>query len=342
MVGSSVPQPHPFRFAVPMSRSGPTPGHLITTAVSLRLGHFLRHRFTSRRLHFGFLLQSSIKSISYLGPVPFLKDVWHESFIKLKGINFLHWSEDPDVATSLSCMRYFGGGGSINKSGDIRRSGLETSTRFPFGGRGWTNILLVINVLVYIAQVATQGKLLVWGAKINSLIDKGQFWRLGTSSFLHANIGHLMVNCYSLNSVGPTVENISGPSRYLAVYISSAIASSAMSYWLCKAPAVGASGAIFGLVGSFAVFILRHRGLVGGGKEDLQHIARVIVLNMGIGLLSKGIDNWGHLGGLLGGAAVSWLLGPAWRYESPSTDGRKVFADRAPIFSLIPTKRTPP
>ncbi|KAH0974701.1 hypothetical protein GBA52_016600, partial [Prunus armeniaca] len=55
------------------------------------------------------------------------------------------------------------------------------------------------------------------------------------------------VNCYSLNSVGPTMEKISGPNRYLALYFASAIASSAMSYWFSEAPAVGASGAVFGL-----------------------------------------------------------------------------------------------
>nr|CAN72839.1 hypothetical protein VITISV_008789 [Vitis vinifera] len=167
---------------------------------------------------------------------------------------------------------------------------------------------------VFIGQAATQGKLLLWGAK---------------------------VNCFSLNSVGPTVENLSGPRRYLAVYFTSAIASSAMSYWLCKGPAVGASGAIFGLVGSVAVFMMRHRGLVGDSKESLQHIARVIVLNMVIGCLSKGIDNWGHLGGLLGGLVTSWLLGPAWKYESLSNDGRRVFADRAPIFHLVNRRRKP-
>lgn len=238
-------------------------------------------------------------------------------------------------------MRSFSGKGSKNKSGNVRRSD-RLSRRGLFSGRDWTNILLGVNVLVYIAQIASQGKLIAWGAKINSLINEGQLWRLATSSFLHANVGHLMVNCYSLNSIGPTVESICGPRRYLAVYISSAVASSAMSYWLCKAPAVGASGAIFGLVGSFAVFILRHRGLIGGGNEDLQHIGRVIVLNMGFGLLSQGIDNWGHLGGLLGGVATSWLLGPAWKYEPVSKNGRKTLVDRAPIFSLVNPKRTPP
>ncbi|TYI44070.1 hypothetical protein ES332_A01G211200v1 [Gossypium tomentosum] len=192
---------------------------------------------------------------------------------------------------------------------------MDTSRRNSFNTRKWTNILLAITVLIYVAQLATQVKLLLWGAKINSVIEKGQIWRLATYSLLHANIRHLMVNCYSLNSVGPTVENLSGPRRFLAVYLTSAISiernlGAATSYWFCKAPAVGASGAIFGLVGSVAVFVMRHRGMIRDAKEDLQHIAQVIFLNMVIGLMSSGIDNWGHLGGLLGGEAVSWLVGP--------------------------------
>lgn len=175
---------------------------------------------------------------------------------------------------------------------------------------------------------------MLWGAKVNSLIDEGQLWRLVTSSFLHANLGHLLVNCYSLHSVGPTVENLCGTRRFFTIYFASAVASSAMSYWLSEAPAVGASGAIFGLVGSIAVFSLRHKSLLGSGAQDLKHIAKVIVLNMVIGLSFSGIDNWGHLGGLLGGAAVSWLIGPALTYDYTTRDGRKVYADRAPIFFL--------
>ncbi|XP_059648153.1 RHOMBOID-like protein 10, chloroplastic [Cornus florida] len=343
MVGSAVPRPHPPGFPFPNFRVGPTPSHLVTTATAHHLGHFLRRRFLCHRFHLGFLLPSSFRKISRLGHVPSFKDAWHERALDFKGMNILQWSCDAFSATCLSCLYFFDGEERRNDSGDARKSYLGTSRDVSFNGRQWTNILLAINVLVYIAQTATQGKLLLWGAKINSLIDKGQLWRLATSSFLHANIGHLMVNCYSLNSVGPTMENISGPRRYIAVYFTSAIASSAMSYWLCKAPAVGASGAIFGLVGAFAVFVLRHRDLVKGSKRDLQHIARVIVLNMAIGILSKGIDNWGHVGGLVGGAATAWLIGPAWRYESPSSDGRRrVFADKAPIFSIINTKRTPP
>ncbi|KZV14743.1 hypothetical protein F511_41151 [Dorcoceras hygrometricum] len=232
-------------------------------------------------------------------------------------------------------LSFFNGDEISSDSRDAGKSLTRTSRNDIFGKRQWTNILLAVNVLAYLAQTVSDGNLLFWGAKINSLISEGQLWRLATSSFLHANIGHLMVNCYSLNSVGPTVENICGPKRYLAIYITSAIASSAMSYWFCKAPAVGASGAIFGLVGSFALFSLRHRGIIKGIEGDLQQIGRVIVLNMAIGLLSQGIDNWGHVGGLLGGAAVSWFLGPALEIDSVSRSGRKMLTDKAPIFRLF-------
>ncbi|CAL5064072.1 unnamed protein product [Urochloa decumbens] len=199
--------------------------------------------------------------------------------------------------------------------------------------RLWTNVLLAINVLAYIAQVASQGKLLMWGAKINSLIDRGQYWRLATSSLLHANVTHLAFNCFSLNSIGPMVEMLTGPRRFIAVYFSSALA--VMSYRCCESPAVGASGAIFGLVGAYAVYMWRHRSYFGNARESLEHIGRVVVLNMGMGLLSRGIDNWGHLGGLLGGIAAAWFLGPAWQYQYVAKDGRVVFKDRAPVLRLI-------
>ncbi|KAL0422302.1 UNVERIFIED_CONTAM: RHOMBOID-like protein 10, chloroplastic [Sesamum latifolium] len=260
------------------------------------------------------------RSVSHLGDVPPLKDICHERALQFTGSNCFQWSYHTLSATLMS-LSFFNGNESRSDSKDFGKPQSRTSRRDFFDGRQWTNILLATNVLMYIAQSVSDGKVLYWGAKINSLISEGQLWRLATSSFLHANIGHLLVNCYSLNSVGPAIEKICGPRRYLTIYITSAIASSAMSYWFCNAPAVGASGAIFGLVGSFAVFVLRHRGMVKGTEGELKHIAQVIVLNM--------------VGGLMGGAAASWLLGPAWEVKSVSRDGRRIFTDRAPIFSLI-------
>ncbi|KAJ7522364.1 hypothetical protein O6H91_18G008300 [Diphasiastrum complanatum] len=122
-------------------------------------------------------------------------------------------------------------------------------------GRFWTNVILGLNVLIFVAQSASQGRLLLLGAKVNSLIEKGQMWRLITPALLHANLGHLLVNSYSLNAIGPTVETLGGPKRFLAVYAASAVASSTLSYFLCKAPSVGASGAIFGLLGIRTCFL---------------------------------------------------------------------------------------
>ncbi|XP_020241675.1 RHOMBOID-like protein 10, chloroplastic isoform X2 [Asparagus officinalis] len=330
---------------------------LIAVASALRLGRLLRLRCTAR-LHLALFPHPTPEG--YL--LSKIHDVWHQRTLA--------------DALSTSCFSFFNGGGSEKghkfqsdaSRGNYARGRLWTNvilavnvlcrycfhllpsailyTSIPFVFL-WTivfsnpeDIILWTQLQrVYVAQVASQGRLTLWGAKVNSLIDKGQLWRLATSSFLHANIAHLLVNCYSLNSIGPTVEQLSGPRRFTAVYFTSAIASTLVSYRFCQSPAVGASGAIFGLVGSLAVFVLRHRSLLGGGKQDLEEIARVIALNMVIGLVSRGIDNWGHLGGLLGGAAMSWVLGPAWKYEIKLKDGGSVFVDRPPISHFINRRR---
>nr|KAJ0203474.1 hypothetical protein LSAT_V11C500266800 [Lactuca sativa] len=292
MVGSFAHQPSDF--SISGLGASPKPFHLITNAAALRLGRFLRHSF--------------------------LNGVSPGRSHQLQWFKLPQWPHD---AVS-SCLLFFSGEGNQTNFGDQEKAYLTTPTRGPVNRRRLTDTLLAINV-VYIAQVASKGQLLMWGAKINGLIDKGQLWRLVTSAFLHANLGHLMINCYSLNSIGPTMELLSGPKRYLTIYLASAISSSTTSYWLNKSPAVGASGAIFGLVGSFAIFVLRHNKIVKGGVGDLKYVARVIALNM--------------LGGLIGGVAISWLIGPAWRFESSSHHGRRVLVDRAPIFSLPGTKQ---
>ncbi|BFI25465.1 rhomboid protease GluP [Marchantia polymorpha subsp. ruderalis] len=223
-------------------------------------------------------------------------------------------------------------------SADGSPSPTDDKSQFP--RRNLTNFLLGLNILVFIAQAATQGKLLLAGAKVNSLIDKGQFWRLLTPAVLHANVFHLLVNSYSLNSVGPSVEAIAGPKRFVAVYTISALTSTTLSYCLCKSPSVGASGAIFGLVGALAVFLLRHKNMMVGGQRSFKQVGRIIVLNMVLGLSSAGIDNWSHFGGLLGGAAVTWLLGPVYSFETPPGGGKRQLVDRPPISYLISARST--
>ncbi|XP_056163216.1 RHOMBOID-like protein 10, chloroplastic isoform X2 [Syzygium oleosum] len=272
--------------------SGPVAIHLITGAASLRLGHRLCC-----------LINSSFQR---------LKDIWYERALSVNGIEFLQLSKDAFSSTSSSFFHFSDG----REGRTDGKSSSETSRRKSSDGRHWTNVILAINILVFAGQLATQGKLLSWGAKINHLIDKGQWWRLATSSLLHANVMHLMVWLTMLLIFYILWSTV------LDLRLS--FAGSAMSYWLNKAPSVGASGAIFGLVGYMAVYIMRHRGLIGDANEGLKHIAKVIMLNMVIGLSSRGIDNWGHVGGLLGGVVTPWLLDPASKLEHRSSDGRRI------------------
>uniref|UniRef100_A0A6N2MNR6 Peptidase S54 rhomboid domain-containing protein n=1 Tax=Salix viminalis TaxID=40686 RepID=A0A6N2MNR6_SALVM len=177
MMGSSLSAPPQPLWWVPIQ-----PLNLITTAASLRLG---------------FLVHSSFKNISHLCHVPRLKDVWHEKASRLQGNDFLQFSNDIFASTCSSCMCFFHGGGTRQGSGNEGSPNMETS-----GRKFFLRKLLP-------EESCCSG--------VPSLIDKGQFWRLATSSVLHANIGHLMVNCYSLNSIGPTIENLSGPRRFIAV-----------------------------------------------------------------------------------------------------------------------------
>ncbi|EOA39109.1 hypothetical protein CARUB_v10011881mg [Capsella rubella] len=329
MVSSSLSLPHHNLWP---PESGSTAFRGLATVASVHACHHV-----TRHFRLSSHLRSSLQRLQLFSDAARMEFARYRRVILLNGSSFVKSRVDIRMSPSSSFVCFFNGGGSrINPRGGEEGSSVpETSKRNTVNGRRWTNVLLAINVIMYIAQVASDGKVLTWGAKINSLIERGQLWRLATASVLHANPMHLLINCYSLNSIGPTVESLGGPKRFISVYLTSAIASSAMSYWFNKAPSVGASGAIFGLVGSVAVFVIRHKQMVGGGNEDLMQIAQVIALNMTMGLMSRRIDNWGHIGGLLGGTAMAWLLGPKWKYEYTTRDGRRVFMDSAPIPLLL-------
>ncbi|CAL5219996.1 g1938 [Coccomyxa viridis] len=201
-----------------------------------------------------------------------------------------------------------------------------------FGGprRRGTDVLMAINVTVFALQFLTKDKLLLWGAKDNQLIRAGQWWRLITPVALHANLLHLVTNNYSLNSLGPAVEMLSGRQRFLSVYAASAVAGSAASFAFSPAASVGASGAIFGLGGALAVYCARHRELMGSQSDAiLRSLGQSLALNIAIGFSTPQIDQWGHFGGLLGGALTAYLLGP--RLERVKRKGGHSLQDNPPI-----------
>lgn len=153
-----------------------------------------------------------------------------------------------------------------------------------------------------------------YGEKINEFIAQGEVWRLLTSVFLHGGLVHLLFNAYALYMIGRQVETIYGPLRFSIVYLCAGLAGSVASLLLTPAASLGASGALFGLIGAEGVFLYRNRKLLGDrARRGLQNILFIAFINLVIGLQGAfRIDNWAHIGGLLGGLSLSWFVGPLW------------------------------
>jgi rhomboid protease GluP len=193
--------------------------------------------------------------------------------------------------------------------------------------------LIGVTVAVFSLQVLSQALVgfdlvLSAGAKVNEAIAQGQVWRLFTPIFIHAGLSHLFINMYSLYAIGPSVERFFGRPRTLAIYLLAGIAGVLLSLAMSPNPSVGASGAIFGLLGALGVLLYRNRPVFGGmGRRQLQQIVLVALFNLALGL-SPGIDNWGHLGGLVYGSGLAWFAGPLLEVVAPETDRPRVVDHR--------------
>lgn len=185
-----------------------------------------------------------------------------------------------------------------------------------------TWLLIAINGAVWLLMELNGGSengatLIAFGAKVNPLIDQGEVWRLFTAMFLHIGIFHLAVNSYSLYNVGSLLERFIGSARFIVVYILAGLCGSFASYLFSpRSISAGASGAIFGLLGALGVFFFLHRDLFGAAANRiLMNIGVVALLNLSLGLRLSGIDNFAHMGGLLGGLIVGLLVSPRYRVE---------------------------
>eukprot|EP00899_Mesostigma_viride_P004988 jgi/Mesvir1/14490/Mv05192-RA.1 len=245
-----------------------------------------------------------------------------------------------DVVTSPKKKQRLGQKGAKDGSGDHSNgSGSDSSNQSRTLSRHLTNMLIIANIVVFTLQLITKGQLLVWGAKVNSAIAAGEWWRLITPTFLHGGIGHLMVNCYSLNSVGPAVERLCGPARFAIVYATAALAGNVFSFRFTDGISVGASGALFGLAGALGVYLARHGSMLGDDAMlQLRNLKAVIAVHLVLGAVFSGIDNWSHFGGLVGGTCMGWLLGPHFHVERNSS-GVMCMVDRPPLRNLLTFKK---
>jgi membrane associated rhomboid family serine protease len=166
-----------------------------------------------------------------------------------------------------------------------------------------TRILVIVNVAIYLITVAQGGGLNSPGGSLfdkwalfGPLVKHGDWWRLITSAFLHGSVLHIAFNMLALWWLGSPVEMVLGRVRYLGLYLVSGLAGAAGALVADPtAVTVGASGAIFGLLGAGLILEWQATGSLAGNYLTL------IVINLAISFAVPGISYGGHIGGLIGG-----------------------------------------
>jgi len=156
-------------------------------------------------------------------------------------------------------------------------------------------------------------ELFAWGANsASAVVRDGEYWRLITATVLHGGVMHLLLNLYALWVAGGQVCRWFGNGQFLMIYLGSALAGSALSlhFSALQSVSVGASGAVFGVLGALLMGVVQHKERLPKGKlQQLltsQGLFVVFALVQGFG--KQGIDNAAHVGGLLAGAAMAWVL----------------------------------
>ena len=191
--------------------------------------------------------------------------------------------------------------------------GMSAAPRFALA-------LIAVNVAVFIWELQvgalkSREAIIAAGAVFGERVMAGESWRLGTGMFMHAGFGHLIGNCFVLYILGLAAERAWGRGRALFIYMLSGVAASFATAFLQPKPSVGASGAIFGLMGAVVVFFWRY----GGALQARDRRIGAVLLGWGalqimLGALSPYVDNCAHIGGALAGAMLA-LLVPAAMFE---------------------------
>jgi rhomboid protease GluP len=215
-----------------------------------------------------------------------------------------------------------------------------------------TYLILIINLVIFVLM-STSGDgdlmnkivwgadrvtLIAFGAKLNDLIQSGQWFRFVTPIFIHIGLLHIASNSYALWMIGPLVERLYGSARYLLIYLLSGIAGVVGSYFWNDlqnnpdVPSAGASGAIFGLFGLLAVFGFRYRNELPPNfrKAIGSSIIPVILINLFIGFSIPFIDNAAHIGGLVAGGVLALVI----PYLAPGSKRVSIFGLAAIALSI--------
>lgn len=194
----------------------------------------------------------------------------------------------------------------------------DGSLQLPLVQPVLTYVLLVTNLIVFVADILLGQALTNLGANYAPAIHNGEYWRLITSIFLHANLEHILANSVSLWLIGTQVERTYGYLRFAALYILSGLAGSVASLiFYPDTFGIGASGAIFGLIGAMLVFMVSNRQILANPMIRIIHIIIVIILNFyavaapaSLDAEHQTIGYWAHIGGVVAGILLAWRLVP--------------------------------
>jgi rhomboid protease GluP len=211
----------------------------------------------------------------------------------------------------------------------------RVNLRIPAVAPNVTYILIAINVAVFVIRALSRqldSQIFIWGANHPpDVLLKGEYYRLFTAMFLHAGIFdplgdyqlglsiHLISNMYVLYAVGASMERLFGHARFLVIYLLGGLTGSLFTALLSGSEvySLGASGAVFAVIGAEFVYLYHHRTLMGAaGLARRRSLIALAVLTLIGGIVSTlpgsivQIDNWGHVGGLLGGLFLSWFICP--------------------------------
>ncbi|MFN2566543.1 MAG: rhomboid family intramembrane serine protease, partial [Gemmatimonadaceae bacterium] len=177
-----------------------------------------------------------------------------------------------------------------------------------------TLLLIVTLAAVFAWEIANRAlasrqAIVAAGALVRQRVLDGELWRLGSATFLHGGMEHLVGNCVSLYILGMACEHAVGARRMLTLFAAGAIGGWALSLAMAPGPSVGASGAIFGVMGAVVVILHRHRDLFVVRDKRIGVVVAVWAgYTLLLGALQPMIDNAAHLGGLLAGAGAAFGL----------------------------------
>ncbi|MPZ68822.1 MAG: rhomboid family intramembrane serine protease [Actinobacteria bacterium] len=204
-------------------------------------------------------------------------------------------------------------------------------------------VIIAINVIMFVGQLYFDDTFTERLFEVPALVADGEFYRLFTAMFLHSErqLFHILFNMYILFSYGPFVEHWLGKVRFIGLYLLAGLMGSAVSYTFGEIgrPSLGASGAIFGVVGALGVLAFHMRGSAQG-IAMLRGVVLFAGINLLFGFIVPGIDNNAHIGGLVGGALIAYALTKNPHQLRPVGVQVATYAGAALVVAFLVVRRT--